>query len=97
MKKRKHFTEKEKAQIALQAIKGEKTLNQLASIYQIHSNQVLGWKTQLLNNLPFLFQRKNKKDKELKEKEKVIDELHRLLGKRDSEIEWLQKKIETIK
>ena len=35
MKKRKHFTEKEKAQIALQAIKGEKTLNQLASIYQI--------------------------------------------------------------
>ena len=52
---KKHFTEKEKAQIALLAVKGEKTINQLASAYKVHPNQVLGWKRQLLSNLPFLF------------------------------------------
>ena len=44
-----------KAKIALEAIKGHKTLNELASEYGVHPNQISTWKKQLLQELPHIF------------------------------------------
>jgi len=44
-----------KAKVALEAIKGEKTIAQLASEYRVHPNQIGQWKKKLLKELPSLF------------------------------------------
>ena len=58
-KKRRQFTDKFKAKIALEAVKEVKTLTELASEYQVHPNQVSDWKKRLLSHAPQLFSRKN--------------------------------------
>ena len=40
MKKRKNYTKDFKARVALDAIKGQKTINELATEYGVHSNQI---------------------------------------------------------
>ena len=44
-----------KARVALEALKGEKTLAQLASHYAVHANQITSWKSQLLANAATIF------------------------------------------
>jgi len=44
-----------KAKVALEAIKGEKTIAQLAVHYDVHANQITSWKTQLLENAAGIF------------------------------------------
>ena len=45
---RRNHTAAFKAKVALAAIKGEKTLSELAQLFDVHANQITGWKTQLL-------------------------------------------------
>ena len=52
MAQRKQFPGALKAKVAIEAIKNEKTINEVASGYQIHPNQVYKWKKQALNLLP---------------------------------------------
>ena len=44
-----------KARVALDAIKGEKTLAQLAAHYDVHANQITSWKAQLLEQAAGIF------------------------------------------
>lgn len=90
------YSDKQKAQVALDAIKGQKTLNQISSHYQIHPTQINRWKTMLLEGLPSLFARNDTKDKIIAEKEKQIEELYKIIGQRDTELEWLKKKFQTF-
>jgi putative transposase len=79
-----------KAKVALEAVKGEKTLTQLASEYRVHPNQIGQWKKRLLNELPTLFSdNRSRLDKERNELE---DELYRQIGQLKVELEWLKKK-----
>lgn len=86
------YSDKQKAQVALEAIKGEKTINQISSQYQVHPTQIQRWKTIAAEGLPGLFSQNDKKDKTLTEKEKLIDELYKIIGQRDTELDWLKKK-----
>ena len=53
--KRRQFSAKFKAQVAVEALKGMKTLAELSAEYKIHPNQISNWKKQLLSNAPELF------------------------------------------
>jgi len=44
-----------KARVALEAIRGEKTVAQIAAHHEVHPNQVTSWKTQALENLAAIF------------------------------------------
>jgi transposase-like protein len=44
-----------KAKVALEAIKGLKTVNELSSNYGIHASQINQWKNQMLDELPGIF------------------------------------------
>ena len=60
---RKHYDKEFKAKVALEAIKGEQTIQQLATLYSVHPNLVALWKKQLEENAAELFER-SQKDKE---------------------------------
>ncbi len=86
---KKTFTPRQKAIIALAALKGEK-LSELSSLHQAHSIQIGRWKKQLEEEAEKLFSDKRKKDN--KNKEKLIEELYKTIGQREVEISWLKKK-----
>ena len=89
LSRRKKHDKNLKARVALEAIKGEKTIAQIASEYKVHPNLVTKWKKKALSEFPELFEKgENKKEKEL-ETEK--DDLYKQIGKMNIEIEWLKK------
>ena len=91
---RKHYDAKIRAKVALEAVKGEKTLAELSSEFGVHSNQIRKWRKQLLEFLPDLFtDRRKKKDKDTEE---LISELYRQIGQLKVELDWLKKKSQTL-
>jgi transposase len=89
---KKTFTPQQKAQVVLAAIKGEKTISQIASLYEVHPTQVQAWKKQALSALPDVFADKRKKENQTQEQ--LINELYKTVGQRDIELEWLKKKLQ---
>jgi len=71
---RKKYSKELKAQIALDAIKTQKTIAELASEYGVHANQISIWKKQLLDAAPAAF---NGKDKDAEKKEVERDHLYK--------------------
>lgn len=79
-----------KARVALEAVKGEKTLAELSSEYSVHANQIGQWRKQLLEELPNLFSDRKKKAE--REREEVESELYKQIGQLKVELDWLKKK-----
>ena len=52
MARRRNFGKGFKAKVAIEAIKGEKTINEIASIYEVHPNQISKWKKLAIERLP---------------------------------------------
>lgn len=89
---KKVFTPQQKAAVALEAIKGDRTINQIASAYEVHPSQIQSWKKVAQENLSILFT--DKRRKEGKPEQNLIDELYRTIGQRDIELGWLKKKFQ---
>ena len=89
---KKVFTPQQKAAVALEAIKGDRTVNQIASAYEVHPSQIQSWKKIVQENLSVLFT--DKRRKEGKPEQELIDELYRTIGQRDIELGWLKKKFQ---
>lgn len=86
---KKNYTPKQKASIALSAIKGEQ-VSKLAGSYEIHPNLIGKWKKLLETEAPSIFSDKRKKENY--SQERLNSELKKIIGQRDIEIEWLKKK-----
>jgi transposase-like protein len=86
---KKTYTPKQKASIALSAIRGEK-ISKLASANEAHPNIIGKWKKLLEEEAPSIFSDKRKKENY--SQERIISELKKIIGQRDIEIEWLKKK-----
>jgi transposase-like protein len=89
-KQRRRHSPEFKAKVALEAIKAQKTVNEIASEYSIHPNQVSTWKQELLQGLETLFRQPN--SKEQREHEALQAELYEQIGRLNMELEWLKKK-----
>jgi len=91
---RKKHNAKFRAKVALEAVKGEKTMAELSNEFGVHANQIGRWRKQLLETLPELFSdRRRKKDKD---KDELISELYRQIGQLKVELDWLKKKSEKL-
>ncbi len=88
--KRKRYTEQFKAKVALEAVKGQRTANELASEFGVHVSQINIWKKRLLETLPEVFGGKRERREAQYEDER--DRLYRQIGKLQVELEWLKKK-----
>ena len=89
-KSRRRFSAEFKFQVALEAAKGLKTLNELASEHSVHPNQISQWKRELLENGTRLFS--NQRDRQQREQEGLQAELYEQIGRLKMELEWLKKK-----
>jgi transposase-like protein len=89
-KQRRQFTGAFKAKIALEAIKGQRTVQELATGYGVHPNQITKWKKQLIAAAADIFGGARERRDLADELEK--DELYRQIGKLQVELDWLQKK-----
>lgn len=89
MKKRKTFTKEFKARVALNAIKGQKTIGELSTEYGVHPNQIGQWKKTLLKDSAELFARNKDRNAAAQEAEK--ERLYQQIGKLQVELEWLKK------
>lgn len=90
---RRVFTAEQKAAVALAALKGNKTINQIASEFEVNPTQVKHWRDALKAASVDAFADKRKKLAKAADTQKRIDELHRVIGVRDAELEWLKKKL----
>lgn len=90
MRKKSSYPKEFKARVAFEALKGEKTMAELSTEYEVHSNMILRWKKRLQENMPELFIRKNEGEPNDAE---LIDKLYKQIGKSQVEIDWLKKKL----
>ena len=90
-RKRRQHSRQFKFKVALEATKGVKTLNVIASDYNLHPNQVSTWKKQLLTEGPAVFG--NNTTRQLREQEARETELYEQIGPLKMELEWLKKKV----
>ena len=88
--KRQKFSKEFKAKVALDAIKGQRTINEIASEFEVHPSQVNTWKKQALEGLGGAFDKTNPKKEEALEKEK--ERLYQKVGQLQIEVDWLKKK-----
>ena len=87
---RRKFTAAFKAKVAIEAIKGEKTLGEIAAEFKVHPNQVSAWKKLLLEGSSDVFgDRPERREKDF---EAERDRLYRQIGQLQVEVDWLKKK-----
>jgi transposase len=89
-RQRKQYTGAFKAKIALEAIKAQRTVQELATAHGVHPNQITTWKKQLVASAEDIFSGARGRRDAADELEK--DELYRQIGKLQVELDWLQKK-----
>ena len=89
---RRKFSKEFKAKVALEAIKGQRTINELAQEFGVHPNQIGLWKKQALASLPEVFG--SGKDYEAERLEKERDRLYKKVGQLQIEVDWLKKMLD---
>lgn len=89
-RQRRSFSAEMKARIAVEAIKEQKTIQEIASHYGVHPTQVTNWKRQALEGAPTLFvDRRSQADTG---EEALKAELYQQIGQLQVELDWLKKK-----
>ena len=84
-----------KARVSLEAIKGIRTINELAAEYELHPTQITRWKNQMLRDASIIFSGKAKKT--AANDEALRDRLYQQIGQLQVELDWLKKKTRTGK
>ena len=80
---RRKFSASFKAKVALDAIKEQMTLQELASKYEVHPTQIATWKREFLENASVAFESKTKSNQEDQEKEKLFSKIGQLQVEND--------------
>jgi len=93
-RKRKDHAAAFKAQVALAALKGDKTVNELASQHAVHPTLIHAWKKQLLAGAEELFSNGSKAAVE--DHEAIQAQLYEQIGRLKMELDWLKKKAASL-
>lgn len=92
---RKRFSSEFKAKVAMEAIRGDKTVAQLSSQYGVHTSQINTWKKTAQERLVEAFERGSSQP-DPKKLEAREDHLYQQIGKLQVEVEWLRKKSKAL-
>jgi transposase len=89
MRTRRRFTAEFKAKVALEALRGDRAIQEIAAKHQVHPNQVSTWKRQALDGLGAVFA--NGAEASHRDHEVEIKELHAKIGQLTVERDFLSK------
>ena len=87
---RKQYRAEFEARVALEALKGDKTVNELASAYGVHPTQIAHWKHRLHKEMPDIFSAR--RDKRERDQEAFQAQLYQQIGQLKVELDWVKKK-----
>jgi len=90
-KKRRRHSDEFKARVALEAVKGVKTLSELSAAHGVHPTVIAQWKKQLLDGAAGIFSRGNGAIG--KSEEEIAAPLYEEIGRLKMEVDWLKKKL----
>jgi len=91
---RKNYSADFKAKVALESVRGDKSLAELAAKYEVHPTQIGQWRKALLAGIPDVFSDKCRKKEISNEDEKA--RLYEEIGRLKVELDWLKKKSELL-
>lgn len=89
-KQRKNYNSQFKAKVALEAVKGRLTINELSKQFGVHPNQISKWKKQFLESLPQVFE--NSEPVKDASQEELVNQLYQQIGQLQFELDWVKKK-----
>ena len=89
MTRRRRFTADFKARVALDALRGDKTIQEIAAKHKVHPNQVSTWKRQAMDGLGEVFS--NGADRALRDHDSEVHDLHAKIGQLTVERDFLAK------
>lgn len=90
MKKRRKFSSDFKSKVALEALREQQPLHEIAKRYQVHPHQVTQWKKALLSNASSVFDNARGKDDEAFKKKLKEDRLFKQIGQLQMEVDFLK-------
>jgi transposase len=90
-KKGKSYTTEFKSKVALEAIRGDLTINEISSKYQVHPTQINRWKQQALLAIKEGFNGKH--EMAIQSDAKLVDDLYRQIGQLSCENDFLKKAV----
>lgn len=94
MKQRRQFSPELKKKIAIEAIKEQRTINEIANEHQVHPVQIRKWKKELLDGATSIFEDPRKRECDSKKKvEQQESVLQQKIGQLVIENDWLKKKL----
>lgn len=88
---RKQFTATFRAKVALEAVKGTRSINELAGLYQVHPTQIAAWKKRLVEGASELLADGRKKASKA-DSEALQAQLYQQIGQLKVELDFLKKK-----
>ena len=88
--RRRIFSGEMKARIALEAIKGQRTIQEIGSHYSVHPSQVRQWRQQAVESMSEVFTDRRVRNDEAEQALKA--ELYQQIGQLQVELDWLKKK-----
>lgn len=93
---RKKYDKAFKSKVAIEALRGEKTLQELSVIYQAHPNMIAQWKKELIENAETIFEKKGKEHANEAVLEAKVNTLYQQIGLLQVEKEFLKKKYRQV-
>jgi transposase len=96
MKKRRKFTADFKSKVALEALREQQPIHEIAKRYQVHPSQVTEWKKALQGNASSVFDSKSAKLDEAFIQKRKEDRLHKYIGQLQVEVDFLKDSCEKL-
>lgn len=96
-KKRKRYSSAEKAKVVLEILREESTVNEIAQKHDVSPQLISRWRTEFLNNMPAVFDKKAVEIEKVKQEyETEKEELINQIGRLTVDMNWLKKKQEQV-
>ena len=93
LRPRRKFSPEFKAKVAIEAIKEQNTIEDLAKKYELHPNQISMWKKEFLAKAALVFSSEDKNNADKTQQDALLDKLYSQIGQQKVEIDWLKKKL----
>jgi transposase len=96
-KKRRTYKPEEKANIVLEILREESTVNEIAQKYGVSPQLISRWRTEFLDNMSVVFDKKASETEKLKQEfEAEKEDLFNQIGQLTVELNWLKKKQQQV-